>query len=40
MITQETVKTFLWVIIPISMILLLIAVLFIFGAKNLNVLVG
>lgn len=40
MIEQETIRTVFWVAIAITMILIILGVMFLFGVKNLNVVVG
>lgn len=40
MIEQETVRTLFWLAVAIVMILIILGVMFFFGVKNLNIVVG
>ena len=40
MIEQETIRTLFWLAVPIIMILILLGLMFLFGVKNLNIVVG
>lgn len=40
MIEQETIRTVFWLAVAIVMILILLGLMFLFGVKNLNIVVG